>query len=119
MRYPGNLGWSLPAAIAIATSATPTYAQAASFDIPASSLQAALDSFVRQSGLQLIYRVDQLENHTSYGVRGVRSTEEALREILSGTGLEARRFTSGAIAIVPAQPRRQKASVQALQASPG
>ncbi len=83
--------------IALATSAE---AQVQSFKIPAGMLQVALDEYVRQSGTQLVYRVDELAAAHSPGVQGTITPEAALQALLAGSGFEERRDISGAVAIV-------------------
>jgi outer membrane receptor protein involved in Fe transport len=66
--------------------------------IPAKSLGAALDDYIRQSGVQLIYNADDVAGHTSNEVHGA-APEMALAQILAGTGLIASRDASGAVVI--------------------
>jgi iron complex outermembrane receptor protein len=70
------------------------------FDIPAGPLAAALDRFSRQSGKPVLYRSAEVETVRSDGARGSLSPDAALGAVLSGTGFEARRDRSGAVAIV-------------------
>lgn len=79
--------------------ASPAAAQTREFNIPASSLRAALDTFARQSGRQVIYRGDEVRSTRSPGVRGARTAEEALDALLAGTGFKAQRDSSGAFAV--------------------
>jgi iron complex outermembrane receptor protein len=66
--------------------------------IPAKGLGAALDDYIRQSGVQLIYNADDVAGLTSNAVRGA-PPDMALTQILSGTGLAANRDASGAVVI--------------------
>jgi outer membrane receptor for ferric coprogen and ferric-rhodotorulic acid len=75
-------------------------AQALAFDIPKGDLKAALDAYARQSGVQIIYRVDELQGVASPGVHGMLEPLAALDAILAHTGFSARRDRSGALAIV-------------------
>jgi len=84
----------------IVAAATPAAAQARQYNIPASPLKAALGSYVRQSGRQLIYRGGEMAGVRSKGVQGVMSAEAALSSILAGSGFVARTDSSGAVAIV-------------------
>ena len=77
-------------------------AEIRTFNVPAGELQAALDSYARQSGVQLLYRVDLVNGVSSKGVQGALSPDEALAVVLADTGLEIRRHSSGAVAIVQA-----------------
>jgi outer membrane receptor protein involved in Fe transport len=80
--------------------AAPARAQAQHFQIPPGGLGQALDAYIRQSGRQLIYRVDEVRGAHSPGVQGEMSADDALSALLSGTGFSSRSDTSGAIAIV-------------------
>ncbi|RZZ81592.1 TonB-dependent receptor [Pseudoxanthomonas winnipegensis] len=87
----------LSAACAAALSAQ---AQAASqLDIPAGSLDGALQALSRQTGAQLLYRPEQLAGLQTRGVRGELSPAQAAERLLEGSGLVARRDASGALLI--------------------
>lgn len=111
------LAATLVATTCLVSFATPVTAQAATqtrnFNVPAGSLRAALDTFARQSGSQVIFRGDEIGAARSPGVRGVRTAEDALNLLLAGTGFAARRDASGAFAVVRA------AQVSALTTGPG
>ena len=98
----------------------PVMAQVNAFDIPAGNLKTALSAFVRQSGMQLIYRSSDVAQGVSGGVRGAQRPEAALHALLSGSGFFAHRDVSGAVAIVraPSQPLPIKHSAVAPSASP-
>src|SRR5688572_28754438 len=91
------------AGVCIASLATPASAQVFDFRIPGGALKPALDAFARQSGRQVIYRLDDVQNARSAGARGQLTTLGALYALLEGSGLTARVDSSGAIAILPAQ----------------
>jgi outer membrane receptor protein involved in Fe transport len=84
--------------------APPAQAQAREYRIPAGGLKPALDAYARQSGLQVIYKVDEVRRARSAGARGSLSAEAALASILTNTGFRAQRQSSGAIAIVQGTP---------------
>ena len=86
--------------VAVFALAVPAGAQVRDLAISPGPLKGALDAFVRQSGRQVIYRIDDLSNARSPGVRGRLMPDAALRALLAGTGLAARADPSGAIAIV-------------------
>ncbi|HVW74299.1 MAG TPA: TonB-dependent receptor [Rhizomicrobium sp.] len=67
-------------------------------NIPAKSLGRALDDYIRQSGVQLIYSADDVAGLTSKDVHGA-TPEAALARLLDGTGLTASRDASGAVVI--------------------
>lgn len=58
-----------------------------SFDIPAGPLRNALVAFGRQSGTQVSYEAAIASGKTSPGLRGVASREQAIAQILRGSGL--------------------------------
>jgi iron complex outermembrane receptor protein len=56
-------------------------------DIPAQGLGPALTMLAKQTGIQLIYRADLVEGHTTSDLRGAMTPEEALRALLAHTKL--------------------------------
>ncbi|MGE5565846.1 MAG: TonB-dependent receptor domain-containing protein [Parcubacteria group bacterium] len=79
---------------------TAAYAQNRNFDVPAGDLQAALDTYAQQAGIQLLYKVDLVKGVPTRGAHGDLSSDQALAMLLSGTGLQVRHHASGAVAIV-------------------
>jgi outer membrane receptor protein involved in Fe transport len=75
-------------------------AQTGDYNIAAGDLKAALDAYARQSGVQLIYRIEDVRGLRTRGAHGVLSPDRALAEILAGSSLELRRDSSGAMAVV-------------------
>lgn len=65
-------------------------AQTAQFDIPAQPLADALARFAQQSGVQLVFSPALGTGKTSQPVHGAHNAEAALRQLLRGSGLEAR-----------------------------
>jgi outer membrane receptor protein involved in Fe transport len=72
-------------------------------DIPAGSLKAALDIYIRQTGAQLIYNVDDVAGRTSRAVHGLPAGQ-ALTVLLAGTGMTASRDAGGAVIISRSAP---------------
>lgn len=93
-------GWGALAACMAASVAAPVQAQQQSYEIPAGDLRSALDTFGRQSGRPIIYKVDEVRGLRSPGYRGTAAPQAALDAILAGTGFTARIDMSGAVAIV-------------------
>ena len=62
------------------------------FDIPAGSLESVLISFQKISGIEVVIPDDKMRSVSSPGVVGRYSVDQALREILRGTGI-SHRFT--------------------------
>jgi outer membrane receptor protein involved in Fe transport len=75
--------------------------------IPAKSLGSALDDYIRQSGVQLIYKADDVAGLTSREVHGA-TPERALAGMLEGTGLTASRDASGAVVIARAIAEKRR-----------
>ena len=57
---------------------------ATNFEVPSGSLEAALDAYSQQSGIQLMVPSDQVRNVHSDGVRGDEAAPDALSRILFG-----------------------------------
>lgn len=91
---------ALACGICVVAMATPAQAQTREYRIPAGSLKSALDAYARQSGRQVIYKVDDIRRARSPGANGNISAEAALAAILAGTGFRAQGDSSGALAIV-------------------
>lgn len=91
---------ALACGVCIVAMAAPAQAQTREYRIPAGSLKAALDAYARQSGRQIIYKVDEIRSARSSGARGNISAEAALAAVLAGTGFRAQGDSSGALAIV-------------------
>jgi iron complex outermembrane receptor protein len=85
-----TLAAALATSTCIVALATPAAAQTREYSIPAGSLKSALDTYVRQSGRQIVYRADQVRLARSPGTRGQQSAEAALAAILAGSGFTTR-----------------------------
>lgn len=95
-----NVVAALACGVCTVAIAAPAQAQTREYRIPAGSLKSALDAYARQSGRQVIYKVDEVRRARSPGTRGNISAEAALAAILAETGFRARSDSSGALAIV-------------------
>ncbi len=89
-----------------AAAATP---QAVSdFDLPAGELSAALDRFVEQSGIELHYDAGAVAGKQASAVRGRMAWQDALAQVLQGSGLGYRANADGSVlvqgAAAPASP---------------
>lgn len=74
------------------------------FDIPAQPLAQALTAFGRQSGMQIAVDTASVAGKTSAGVNGTMTADQALRQLLAGSGLTYQ-FTSGnAVTVTGAAP---------------
>lgn len=74
------------------------HAQSQALDIPPGELKPALDQYAQQTGVQLLYRVDDVQGRRSSGVQGQRDRQQALDALLAGTGLSVRQ-DNGAMVI--------------------
>lgn len=71
------------------------------FDIPMQPLAAALKLFSQRSNFSVMAQSSLLDRRMSNAVRGAYSPSDALRRLLSGSGLDARFPSPRAVAIVP------------------
>ncbi|HEX7115153.1 MAG TPA: TonB-dependent receptor [Steroidobacter sp.] len=71
--------------------------------IPAQGLGPALQTLAKQRGFQIVYVSDEVNSLRTQGATGELTIEEALMQLLSGTGLTYRVFSDDAIGIVPAK----------------
>jgi len=94
-------------------------AQAASFEIRSGDLAAALDAYTAQTGVELIVSEDALRGTKTRGASGQLSADEALVQILRGTGFTIHR-DAGAVAIVRDRSSSTTpiSDIQLAQASP-
>jgi iron complex outermembrane recepter protein len=88
-------------------------------DIPAQDLKTALEEFVRQANVQLVYRIDDLSGHRSGAVTGEADSMAALMRLLKGTGLALRQDSSGAISVFQpvARPNASNIPAQSIENS--
>ncbi len=96
---------ALACSLAIAASA---HAQSREFDVAAGDLKSALDAYIAQAGVQLLYRVDDIKGLSTKGIKGNLPPEEALAKLLEGTPIMVRRDASGAIVIYVTPPDEPK-----------
>jgi outer membrane receptor protein involved in Fe transport len=112
--------------VALSSSPSAAFAQAdaiAHFHIPAEALGRALVDIGKQSRRAIIFPTDLTRGLRAPALSGDLSVDQALTEILSGTGLSFRRGVSGAIVIdraasfVAGEARLQRAPSPARRAS--
>ncbi len=96
---------ALACTLAIGVSA---YAQNREFNVAAGDLKTALDAYIAQAGVQLLYRVDDIKDLSTKGLKGNLSPEDALARLLEGTRLKVRRDESGAMVLYTAPPDEPK-----------
>lgn len=66
-------------------------AQTLTQGVAAGDLKTALDQYAAQTGVQLLYRPDDVQGRKSAGAPGALDADQALRAVLAGTGLALRR----------------------------
>lgn len=105
---------ALACALAIAASAQ---AQVRDFNVAAGDMKAALDAYIAQAGVQLLYKVEDIKGLSTKGLKGNMSPEDALVRLLEGTRLKVRRDTSNAIVIyvAPSDEPKPRADVSTLE----
>lgn len=110
------------AQLAITTSllaiASPLYAQSNEYDVAAGTVKSALDSYSRQSGRPVVYKIADVRGKSSKGYRGAASADQALDGILSGTGLRAQNGESNSVAIVRSYGESSQGELHAAEAAP-
>src|SRR6185437_3086952 len=75
-------------------------ASAGTFAVPSGDLNAALDAYIAQSGVQVLVPNAAVRGVYSKGAQGNLSDNEALARILRGTGFIAKPDPSGIVGIV-------------------
>lgn len=94
------LRWIAVASISLAALPGAAFAQVRALDIPAADLKSALNDYISQSGVELVYKADDVNGLQSQPVRGSFTAQEALARLLQGTNLAAQRGASGAFVVV-------------------
>lgn len=72
------------------------------FDLPAQPLPSALAAFSRVTGLQTVATGASLEGKRASAVRGNLTADEALRQLLSGSGVTHRRVDANTVTLLDA-----------------
>jgi len=70
-------------------------------NIAAQELAPALQTLARERDVQIVYRSEFVGEHRTSGANGNLTVEEALTQLLNGTGLTYRYLAEKAITIVP------------------
>lgn len=86
---------------------SPASVPAREFDVAGGALKPALDTFIAQSGVQLIYKVEDVKALSTRGVKGKIAPEAALDRLLEGTRLRIRRGQDGAMVLIAPADRKQ------------
>jgi hypothetical protein len=78
------------------------------FNIPSQSLDAALGRYGDATGREALYDTSLAAGRVSGDVKGVLALDEALRRLLSGTGLSARFVAENAFVLLATPPTNQR-----------
>jgi hypothetical protein len=70
-------------------------------NIPPQELDSALQTLAKDRNVQIVYRSELVSGHQTGGANGYFTFEEALTQLLKGTGLTYRYLAERAITIVP------------------
>ncbi|MDE1174714.1 MAG: energy transducer TonB [Parvibaculaceae bacterium] len=105
-----SMGWLFPVLVAVLLLASPVMLAAqtsspeeqAVYDIPAQSLESALNAYITASGAQVFYETALTAGRQSGEVKGRFTPAAALRALLAGTELAARRTDVDAFVIMQA-----------------
>ena len=84
----------------------------ATFDIATQPLAQALTAFGRQSGMQIAVDTAAVAGKTSAGVSGTMTAEQALRQLLAGSGLTYQFTSANAVTVAGAPPGAGSSAVQ-------
>ena len=85
------------------------------FNIPDGDLAAALDAYMKQAGVEVIYSDDAVRGHRTQGARGNYSETAALDRVLAGTGFAAFSTSANAVGIVPEPQKTPERVAQAAR----
>jgi iron complex outermembrane recepter protein len=85
-------------------SSPPLRAEAVEFTLPAQEADRALMALCRQANIELLFSFDELHQVRSAAVAGRMEPQEALRQLLAGTGFVAARGPNGRFVVTPAEP---------------
>ena len=88
---------------------TVSAAYATAFNVPSGDLKTALDDFMKESGVALMYPTAELRGVHTAGVKGELSAEDALEHILAGTGFSMHHHASGMVGIVRSDSHAENA----------
>ena len=95
----------------LAQNARGDHAAVQRFDIPAQPLDEALRSYMRQSGVQVVYPAIPAHGVSSRAVNGSLPANEALQQLLQGSGLAVRRVSADAVTLEAATPAQADSGV--------
>jgi iron complex outermembrane recepter protein len=86
--------------------------------IPAGDLKAALELVMKQTGVELVYRPEQVSGLKTQGAQGTLKAEQAVARLLAGTPLVLSKDASGALLIAPQATRAANYPLDVAKQSP-
>ena len=109
MRYP-ELRSVLSSTVAIYAMAiaTPALAQAKSFNVPAQPAISAIPELARQADVQILVSESAVRGKKTRAVKGSMTVEQALRQLLKGTGLRVSSGDGRTFTLAPADEKGAK-----------
>ena len=93
------IGYAHRTDAAVASTQAQDKTQVLRFDIPAGTLEEALNAFQRLTGLRVEIPDEKMRSISSPGVSGAYTPEQALAQILTGTGVTYRRTASDTLTL--------------------
>ncbi|MBB1602021.1 STN domain-containing protein [Variovorax sp. UMC13] len=88
------------------------------FDVRSGELRPALDAYIAQSGVQLIYKVEDVKDLSTRGIKGRIAPDAALDRLLDGTRLRIRRGPDGAMVLIASPAAKAVAAPAAAGTKP-
>jgi len=99
-----------PDAWAQSDAATSSRAQTQTYSVDAQALGAALQQFASQAGLQLLFSESDVAGMTARALSGTFTRDQALAQLLAGSGLKYEFFKPGAVIIKRAETSSSRPS---------
>jgi outer membrane receptor protein involved in Fe transport len=117
---------ALLATSTLVVAASPAMAQAKTYNVPEQAAASGIAALGRQADIQIIAARKYTQGRQTNAVRGMRTVDQALDELLAGTGLTARRSGAGTYMVLPlpttsrlsAQPASRQAADAASVSQP-
>lgn len=107
-RPPFRQRLALPALVAGLIFTSQALAQDLQLDLPAGPLEQSLDNLARQAGVEILYSSEQATGKTAPAISGTFSADQALRQLLQGSGLQVQ-VQDGSLIVVPQRTRDEQA----------
>jgi hypothetical protein len=109
-KYAGRLALGLSMSASVTATAT-----AMEFNVPGGDLEAALNAYSAQSGVQLMVSSEAVRGIRTQGIKGDLPSDVALSRILSGTGFVSTHDVGGGLTIIKGSGKSSSLDVQPLQ----